>query len=109
MNASSFQVNNWGFIPQDRPQSYSWEEAGKQCAINFGPEFELATFANQAEVDSVVAIMNNNGINDHAYWTGQTHSNGQVSPSFDGVFPWMGNEPSEGGQVLTVKSSPVYA
>ena len=95
MSASSFQVNNFGFIPQDRPQAYTWDEAKAQCKINFGPEFELATFADQAELDSVIAIMNNNGINDHAYWVGYTD---KENPAFDGDFPWSANEPNGGDE-----------
>merc|ERR1711892_869778 len=97
VTASSFQVGNYGFIPQDRPQTYTQEQAARQCKINFGPEFVLATFDNVAEVDSVVAIMNNNGINTHAYWTGHTDLyvprplSGKINQAFDGDFPWMEN------------------
>merc|ERR1711892_884394 len=101
VTASSFQVGNYGFIPQDRPQTYTQEQAARQCKINFGPEFVLATFDNDAEVDSVVAIMNNNGVNTHAYWTGHTDlclsGFGQLNQAFEGDFPWMENEPTDNG------------
>merc|ERR1711892_564158 len=63
--------------------------------------FGLATFDNDAEVDSVVAIMNNNGVNTHAYWTGHTDlylsGFGQLNQAFEGDFPWMENEPTDNG------------
>lgn len=70
-------MGNYGFIPQDRPLTYTLDEAARQCKINFGPEFALAVFTSQAEVDNVVQMMNNNGINNHAYWIGNTE------------IPWM--------------------
>ena len=75
---SSFQVNNFGVIPEDRPETYTRDEAESQCRINFGPEFNLATFADQNELDTVIQILNNNGVNYHAYWTGYTDYNGDL-------------------------------
>ena len=75
---SSFQVNNFGVIPEDRPETYTRDEAESQCRINFGPEFNLATFADQNELDTVIQILNNNGVNYHAYWTGYTDYDGDL-------------------------------
>ena len=69
-------MNNFGIIPEDRPQTYTRDEAEKQCKINFGPEFNLATFADQNELDTVTEILKNNAVNYHAYWTGYTDYNG---------------------------------
>jgi len=106
--AEPLEDDEYKIIPAASAKTFNWQKARQECK-KYGKHWDLVIFNNDRELARLQGILEDNCINDHAYWIGYREENKVVTTQY-GQFvkatagyqattsidlPWAAGEPND--------------
>ena len=80
-NAKPLEDEEYKIFPQYAPNTWTFVDARQKCK-SLGKNWDLVIFNYQREHQVILEILEENCVNDHAYWVGYNEVNGVASTIF---------------------------